>query len=954
MVAGGLAALLSCSPFGARAALPDGYEQLEAVVFDGSAVVDTGVVVAGDQITCRFRAPYFVDRHVFGQSVGGKNTHLTSYNNKWYWGLNGTEGNSGSIAWTDGLHDVVYSELGTGRLLLDGQVLAADVSTHTTGGKTLLIGSRSSNANFAGQIRSFAVTNRSGVAVLDYVPARRIADNLVGFYDRVSGTFREPQNCRVGASCASGLEFLPYAHIPKKAWVDLGRGYTNVEIRATWREDEFTTNSHLFGNGMSGGLWTHFTSYKDMWYWGGWNVEASGGTWSPGRHTLIYSRNGPDGAGDVVLDGEVLGNTPTNSTAGSTLILGSRGRGDMPPSVQTYFDGDIYSFTVTDRDGACLVDLVPCRRRDTGEAGFYDRAMDRFVRSQGRPLSGPDDVDAYTFVDSAEFPKGAYVDTGLPVAQVEITADFDMPAFVSDAHVFGSGGGGRQLHFTSYNNKWYWGVNGTEANSGTVAWTPGRHVVVYNKDCAGTLTLDGVQIGSGVAEGSTGTQSLRVGYRTASGATFAGRIHSLAVTNAAGEAVMDLAPCIRNADHAVGFYDRARRVFLPTSGAYVLGVDPTSEYEAVDAVPFTVKGTSIDTGVVVSNSQVAVDFTMAEYLNDAHVLGQDVWSRYCHFTAYNQKWYWATNGANEATSGDVAWTAGRHRLVMNRLADGAVVLDGQNIGPANYLYTRHATLLLGSRSGTANFVGEYHAVTVTNKNGEGILDLVPCVRKADGKYGFFNRVNGCFLTSPLLACRPDPNRPGTPPAGYERLNYLHANGAWLDPLLYPAVAKPLFGVRNFGFTFLCWLSNVAGFYCGPVMDGGSALGGNFTDVPNARHVLDMSRASAAVDGNERWGTAPAEKPGVASSKTLLLFAINDRDTGKGLNFVSGRRFIGDLYGFQAYDGEEKVRDLVPVRRTFDGCVGLYDLATGLFFEPQGGNACEAGPVYMPGTLFLVR
>lgn len=961
-----VAALLSCCPRVAWTALPDGYEQLEAVVFDASAVVDTGVVISGDQISCRFRFPYFADRHLFGQTVGGRYTHLTAYNNKWYWGINGAEGNSGSIAWSDGQHDVVFSELGTGRLLLDGQELAADVGAHTTGGKTLQIGSRSSNNNFAGRVFSLAVTNQSGVGVIDYVPARRISDNLVGFYDRVSGTFVEPKNGRVGASEETGLEALAYVHVPKKAWVDLGRGYTNVEIRATWREDVYTSNSHLFGNGGAGSWWMHFTSYNNKCYWGAFNVETNGGAWTSGMHTLVYGQNGTE-TGDVVLDGTVIGtNTRTNSTKGTNLAIGSRASSVLPLSIQTYFEGDIHLFEVRDRNGVLLTDLRPSRRRDTGEVGFHDRVTGSFFVGRGRPLSAPDAVDTYTFVDSVQFQKGAYVDTGLPVAQAEVTADFDMPDFVSDAHVFGSESGGRYLHFTSYKDKWYWGVNGTEGSGGT--WTAGRHVVVYNRGCAGTVTLDGVQLATDVGGGTTGDKNLRIGFRSSSNATFAGRIHSLAVTNAAGTAVMDLVPCIRHVDHAVGFYDKVRGVFLPGVGRGALTVDPTDGYEVVDAVPFSLRGAYLDTGVAISNAQITAEFSQNTYVNDAHVLGQDLWSRYCHFTAYNNKWYWATNGANEVTSGDVAWSAGRHRLVLNRLENGDAELDGQVIGPAGHILTWNAPLLLGSRSGKANFVGAFHGVSVTNKGGEAILELIPCVRKADGRYGFFNRVNGCFLTSPTLGSRPA--RPDHPPAAYTRLNYLRANGAWFDTLLYPGsdlrvvmdyrtmdatVDKPLFGVRNFDFAFLCWIGSKAGLYCGPIMDTGSvSVAGDFTSVPNARHLFDMSRASATMDGVERWATPPTEKADAVSSRSLLLLAINDKDTTKGLSFVSARRFVGDIYGFKAYEGTEKVRDLIPVRRETDGRVGFYDLVSGIFFEPQGGNACEAGPNLVFRTTIYLR
>ncbi len=488
-------------------------------------------------------------------------------------------------------------------------------------------------------------------------------------------------------------------------------------------------------------------------------------------------------------------------------------------------------------------------------------------------------------------------------------------------------------------------------------------MVVYNKSCAGTVILDGAQIGSGVTTGTTLDQKLCIGLRN-NVANFAGLIYSFAVTNSSGQGIMDLRPCIRNSDRVVGFYDQVRNIFIERSGTGSLLVNKPSEYESVDYVPFNVSGAYLDTGVTVNDDQVSVTFSEPAYQNDAHVLGQNGSSRWGHFTAYNNKWYWATNGWDEMNSGTVAWSPGIHRLTLNKNETGEVILDGSVIGIANGFSSGNGNLLVGSRTKTANFIGNIYGVAVTNKSGAAVLELVPCVRRSDFRYGFFDRVKGQFLTSSLLGYRNDSS--DRPPKAFTRLNYLRTNGAWFDTRLFPSdrlrtvseyrsrdtsLDKCLFGARNSGYNYVCWIGASGGLYCGPVIQDSALVGGEFTTVSGARHTLDMSVSSAKVDGVELFRTLPTATSAV-STTPLLLFAINDKSGTT--EFVTGRRFIGDSYGFKAYDSETCVRNWIPVRRESDGCIGFYDLVSNVFFAPQGGNVCAEGSVYGVGTALSIR
>ncbi len=103
-------------------------------------------------------------------------------------------------------------------------------------------------------------------------------------------------------------------------------------------------------------------------------------------------------------------------------------------------------------------------------------------------------------------------------------------------------------------------------------------------------------------------------------------------------------------------------------------------------------------------------------------------------------------------------------------------------------------------------------------------------------------------------------------------------------------------------------------------------------VSNPDNVHSIVNASVATDA------------GVSS---MTLFTLN---VGASAGIVdpfmndTTRFCAAKLYGFKIYEGETLVRDFVPVRRGFDGAVGLLEQVTGAFHGNLGRGEFVAGEV----------
>ena len=76
-----------------------------------------------------------------------------------------------------------------------------------------------------------------------------------------------------------------------------------------------------------------------------------------------------------------------------------------------------------------------------------------------------------------------------------------------------------------------------------------------------------------------------------------------------------------------------------------------------------------------------------------------------------------------------------------------------------------------------------------------------------------------------------------------------------------------------------------------------------------------------------------------SGWTITIFGMR----GTTVSDVDCRNVKMRLYGCRIWEGDELVRDFVPVRRVADSAVGLYDLAGGGFYPNKGTGALVAGP-----------
>ena len=125
---------------------------------------------------------------VFGTSnAEGAYFHVTAYNNKWYYGLNDGEGSSGYYNNTVGSTYIIdYNN--NHKFIVNNQIIASNIYPSSLENATLYISKRYSN--LTGRWRyHYVQIFENGTLTYDLMPAKRISDNVSGFYDLINNTF---------------------------------------------------------------------------------------------------------------------------------------------------------------------------------------------------------------------------------------------------------------------------------------------------------------------------------------------------------------------------------------------------------------------------------------------------------------------------------------------------------------------------------------------------------------------------------------------------------------------------------------------------------------------------------------------------------------------------------------------------------------------------------------------
>lgn len=172
--------------------VPSGYTEVEYITFPSGAYIDTGVTSSPSRKTeIKLNDPsYLKDKHYFGDSgnSGGSTYHMTTFDNKYYWGSGSGEGDGGT--WASGIAVITYNDANNSYIpTLNGTNLASS-NSDTVRSNLVYIGRRGTTANFVGDVYYFFMWNNSdSTFVRRMYPCYRNLDSVVGFWDKVSETF---------------------------------------------------------------------------------------------------------------------------------------------------------------------------------------------------------------------------------------------------------------------------------------------------------------------------------------------------------------------------------------------------------------------------------------------------------------------------------------------------------------------------------------------------------------------------------------------------------------------------------------------------------------------------------------------------------------------------------------------------------------------------------------------
>lgn len=182
-------------------------------------------------------------------------------------------------------------------------------------------------------------------------------------------------------------------------------------------------------------------------------------------------------------------------------------------------------------------------------------------------LSQPVLPSGYTELEYIQSSRVQYINTGIMAnGNIETEMSYCSLAYEVNGGLFGLPNQtnlARYYNFCYYNNKYYWGLNNSEANSGTVMYSDGDHLLDFNGKTNYSVVLDGTTIGSGtMPTGENNIYLFTRGFNTpASGVSI--KLYYANLYNKTQNAyVRKYLPCKRDPDSEVGLYDLISNSFF--------------------------------------------------------------------------------------------------------------------------------------------------------------------------------------------------------------------------------------------------------------------------------------------------------------------------------------------------------------------------------------------------------
>lgn len=220
------------------------------------------------------------------------------------------------------------------------------------------------------------------------------------------------------------------------------------------------------------------------------------------------------------------------------------------------------------------------------------------------------------------------------------------------------------------------------------------------------------------------------------------------IKKSSGELVMDLKPCKRDTDGAVGMLDLVSGQFFGNEGTgedFIAGgeIKVTDDYEAIDYVTFS-KNKLYDLGIVNNNQTIEVMFARSEKSSTPYLYG-------CITSPHT-----ATVSAYLSSGGSWRFGSSYKGLSTDNTFINRVIIAN---GTTNYNFTAgtftkstfttpDAVVLGGYRAAsgalTKNYQGKVFYIRIT-EGSTPIIDYYPCKRLSDGVEGFWDCVTQTFI-----------------------------------------------------------------------------------------------------------------------------------------------------------------------------------------------------------------
>jgi hypothetical protein len=221
--------------------------------------------------------------------------------------------------------------------------------------------------------------------------------------------------------------------------------------------------------------------------------------------TCNYSSNGSP-ANISIIYNTMQGFACTSNVLTKTNATSYTPSANYHPATKKYVDDAIANIDIPESGGSTIQYKVMPNSETMGDGTIVqyvgetnqDYTNGFWYKWVANEIQVENQLNKVTVID------GTKVSTGIIPSNHRVEMCFEWLEYENDSHAIGTAdfnGVNGALHFTIYNNKYYWGYGNNENNFGT--FQPGIHTVVFNADENYSLTLNGEIKGAAKATSPT-------------------------------------------------------------------------------------------------------------------------------------------------------------------------------------------------------------------------------------------------------------------------------------------------------------------------------------------------------------------------------------------------------------------------------------------------------------------